>query len=265
MTDEKTTYERWIPSRRSVMKTGALITAGSALGLSAPASAQNDTQQALMLDEQWRSGSIFRVVSPPLEDPPQVATSDLIEGRTAQVIEYFNTEEEVFLFLPEDAQPLEEGELYVLSDEFSTPDTGDQYTVAGLLRVQFSPLGQEDFPFDIEEDTDIEFLDGGGEAAVRPRNFFSGALFQITSGPQGWVPEDVADSGFFTNYETHHARYLGTGDTFLFFPQEDAAVSQDQLYLMRDEFEFFDPEGNLVASEFDPVDQESVTINEEFL
>lgn len=262
--------------RRWFVKAGALTSGALALGLSGGATAQQtetptddgvsddaEYHQALTFNDEFRSGAVFRVLSPELEEQPLTDTEAAIDDWSVRVIEYFNTQEEVYLLLPPAAQ-VEEGELYVFSDESSraTGISDDD----NLVRVRYRPLGQEDFPFQLEEGEDFDLLDeGGGEAAVRPANFFSGALFRITSGPQGWVPEDIEESGVFTDYDTVHAEYLGTNDQFRFFPQEDAEIQQGRLYVMWEEFEFVDPAGNTVAAEFDAVDEESLTVDDEFL
>lgn len=260
-------------SRRRFLKAGALTSGALALGLPGGATAQQtetptaappgegDWRSAVMFADEFHAGAVFRVASPELEGLPQLENQDALGLRSVRVIEYFNTNEEDYLFLPADAQ-VQEGELYVFDDALApvADGAGD-----GLVEVQYRPLGQAGFPFQLEEGEQFELGEGGGEAAVRPSDFFSGALFRVTSGPQGWVPPDVADSGPFTDYATHHASYLGTDDEFLLFPQEDASVEVGRLYVMWEEFEFFDPAGNLVTTEFDVVNEESVTVDDAFL
>lgn len=264
-------------SRRRFVKTGALTSGALALGLVGNAAAQQtetptgdggdgdeEFRRAAMFSDEFYSGAVFRVVSPNLENQPLVTDPGGLQDWNVRVIEYFNTNEENYLFLPPDAQ-VQEGDLYVFDDAFTPFDDVD-VDDEDLVVAPYRPLGQEDFPFELEEGTDFELVDeGGGEAAVRPQDFYSGGLFRITSGPQGWVPADVADSGLFTDYDTVHAEYLGTNDEFLFFPQEGAAVEQGRLYVMWDEFEFLDPVGNLVATEFDVVNEGSLTVDDEFL
>lgn len=261
-------------SRRWFVKAGALTSGALALGLSGGAAAQQtetptaappgegDWRSAIMFADEFHAGAVFRVSSPELEGLPQLDNQDALGLRSVRIVEYFNTNEENYLFLPADAQ-VQEGGLYVFDDALApvSDAAGD-----GLVEVQYRPLGQDGFPFQLEEGEQFELGDdGGGEAAVRPSNFFSGALFRVTSGPQGWVPPDVAESGLFTDYVTHHASYLGTDDEFLFFAQEDASVEVGRLYVMWEEFEFFDPAGDLVTTEFDVVNEESVTVDDAFL
>lgn len=262
-------------SRRRFMKAGAVTSTTLGLGATGTAAAQNDSdsgggdggaqyREAIAPDETYFSGAIFRVVSPPLKDAPVGGNLDVLQNYDARVIEYFNTNEEGFLFVPKDAA-ITEGEVYVFDDRLGERP-GDRLAVEDFLRVRYRPLTDADLPFEIEEDEDFEILEGGGgEAAVRPDDFYSKALFEITSGPQGWLPQDAEQSGLLTDYNTVHAQYLGTNQRFFFFPQEGAQTETGQLYVMRDEAEFFDPAGNLVAVEFNPIDEGSLTFDDEFI
>lgn len=221
-------------------------------------------REAISTDETYFSGAVFRVVSPPLRDAPVVDDPEVLENYDTRVIEYFNTNDEGYLFVPQDAA-IEEGEQFVFDDRLSSP-TEDDLAAENLVQVQYRPLTEADLPFEFEQGEDFEILDeSGGEGALRPDDFFSRAVFEITSGPQGWLPEDAEQSGLFTDYDTLHANYLGMDNRFLLFAQEGAQTETGQLYVMRDEFELFDPAGNLVAIEFDPVDEESLTFDDEFL
>lgn len=185
-------------SRRWFVKTGAVTSGALALGLSGGAAAQQtetpteeptetpsgdqpDWRQAFMFSDEFHAGTVFRVVSPVLEDPPAAETPPAVEDWSVRVIEYFNTNQEEYLFVPPDAN-LEEGELYRLGDQFVPATNGAR----GLMEVEYRPLDAEELQFDLEEGDEFELLDeGGGEAAVRPRNFFTNTLFRVTSGPQG--------------------------------------------------------------------------------
>ena len=259
-------------TRRRVIRTGAATVGAFALGVPGSTTAQESGddaadvsfRDAISTRETYFSGAIFRVVSPPLENTPAVQNTEPIRNHSVRVIEYFNTNEEGYLFLPQSAQ-VERGQVYVFDDRLG-PSTRAELPAANLVRVQFRPLGQSDLPFELDEDEDFEYLEnGGGEAAVRPDDFYASALFEITSGAQGWFPQDIEQSGLFTDYNTVHARYLGTNQRFLLFAQEAAGTNTGQLYVMRDESEIFDPAGNLVAAEFNPVDENSLTFDEDFL
>jgi len=258
-------------SRRTVLKASGAATVASLLGFSGGAVAQEgdgDGNQGgmtgYMFNDEVRPGAVFRVASPELVDQPNVneaVAGALPTGSTTRVVEYFNTQEEATLLLPGEAD-VEEGELYQFTETLQFVDGAGS---EGLVRVEFQPVDDEDFPFDLVESDEVEILDEGGEGAVRPRSFSAGAVFRVTSGPQGWVPDDVAQSGYFTEYNTRHAEYLGTDDEFLCFPQEDAEVETDAIYTVESEWELFDPVGNLVTVEFSRVEEDSIPIDDEFL
>lgn len=249
--------------------TGALLGAtGSATAQETPTEGGDGAdeqrfQEAITTTNEFTSGAIFRVASPQLEDAPPV-DADVVQNYGVRIIEYFNTNEEIYLFVPPDAQ-IEQGELYIFDDMVSSP-TENELAADNLVRVEYRPIQQEGLPFEYEEGEDFEIIDNeGGEAAVRPDDFYSKALFEITSGAQGWVPQDVEQSGLFTDYNTVHATYLGTNRRFPLFAQEAARTETGQLYVMREESEIFDPAGNLVAAEFDSVDEDSLTFDDDFL
>lgn len=261
-------------SRRTVLKAGGVATVASLLGFSGSAMAQEggdggdgssqDGMTAWLFNDEVRPGSVFRVASPELADQPNVneeVAGALPSGSTTRIIEYFNTAEEATMLLPSDSD-VQEGELYQFTETMQFVEGGGG---EGLVRAEFRPVQTEDFPFDLSSNDDVEILDEGGEGAVRPRNFSAGSIFRVTSGEQGWVPDDVAQSGYFTEYNTRHAEYLGTDDEFLFFPQEDAEVETDALYTVEEEWELFDPVGNLVAVEFSRVEGDSLPVDDEFL
>lgn len=262
-------------SRRWFVTAGAITSAALGFGVIGNAGAQNSTaegetdqtdqgqlREAYTTGETYFSGTVFRVVSPPLQDAP-VDAPDRLQDHSVHVIEFFNTNEEGYLFVPQDTR-IEEGEKYVF-DQWEAPIQTEVGT-SEVVRVQYRPLTESDLPFELEVGEDFDVLDdSGGEAAVRPDNFFSSAPFTITSGPQGWVPPDVEQSGLFTDYNTHHAEYFGTNEQFLLFAQEAAETEQGRLYVMRDESEIFDPAGNLVAAEFDAIDEDTFTIDRDAL
>lgn len=263
-------------SRRRFMKTGAITSATLGLGATRSVTAQETAAQngngntdrrfrnAITTRGAYFSGAVFRVVSPPLKDTPAVRNPDLLKNYNTRVIEHFNTNDQGYLFIPKDSA-VTEGEVYVFDDRLGD-QREDELATDDLLLVQYRPLTDADLPFEIEADEDFEILEGGGgEAAVRPDDFYSKALFEITSGAQGWLPQDVEQSGLFTDYNTVHAQYLGTMQQFLLFAQEGAQTDTGQLYVMRDEAEIFDPAGNLVATEFTPIDEGSLTFDDEFL
>jgi hypothetical protein len=260
-------------SRRSILKAGGAATLASLVGLSGSAVAQEGDgggnqsgTSAWMFNDEARPGAVFRVQSPELEEPPSLDAvegdaAQALEGVSVRVVEYFNTNEEVLLFLPPDVQ-VEEGELYQLSENLQFVDGGG---AEGIVQVQFQTVDDQEFTFDLVDNNQVEVLDEGGEGALRPRNFSPGSIFRVVSGQQGWVPDDVAQSGLFTDYNTHHAQYLGADDEFLFFPQEDATVEDGAIYTVQEEWELFNPAGNLVAVEFNRVNEDSVPIEDQYL
>lgn len=264
-------------SRRRFLTVGA-VTAGALPFVAGRTAAQETSSEngngetdggsefrnAIASRDSFYSGAVFRVVSPPLENAPSIEEIDALRNHVAYTIELFNTNEEGLLYVPQDVR-LEKGEQYVYDDRLSSP-TEQELTVNDFVRVQFRRLTDADLPFEFARPEDFDVLeDSGGEAAVRPDNFYSGAMFRITSGAQGWVPDDVGQSGLFTDYNTVHAEYVGTNHRFLLFAQEAATTETGQTYVMRDEPELFDPAGNLVATEFNTVDEDSITIDDEFL
>lgn len=269
--------DKFSNSRRSILKTGALASAASVLGVSGSAVAQEsdpgdeegtdtdgdgNTIDGYMFSDEYRPGAVVRISSSSLEQIPRVDNSaEIMEDREARVVEFFNTFEESYLFLPTGAQ-VEIGDLYVLGEGGEWVNEGP--TGDDLVTVSVEPLQQEDFVFDGRDESEL-FEEGGGEAAVRPYNFYAGSMFRITSEPLGWLPDDVEESGLFTDYNARHAEYLGVSDEFLFFPQEDAEVETDAVYVMEDEFELFRPEGNLVAADFNQIDEETIPWDEDWL
>ena len=269
--------ERLHSSRRSVLKASGAATVASLLGVAGSAAAQEgdgdggngggtnqDTTRGWMFNDEVRPGAVFRVKSLPLDERPSIAddaAQSLPQNPTTHIIEYFNTAEEATLILPS-GTGVEQGELYQFDQSMQFVDGG---AAEGLVQVQFQPLGEQGFPFDLADNNQVEVLDEGGEGAVRPRNFSGGSIFRVTSGPQGWVPNDVAQSGAFTSYNTRYAEYLGTDDEFLFFPQEDAEVQTDALYTVESEWELLDPAGNLVAVQFNRVREDSIPIDDQYL
>lgn len=256
-----------------MLKTGGVATLASVLGFSGSVVAQEggdgegstqDGMTAWLFNDEICPGAVFRVASPELADQPNVneaVAGVLPSGSTTRVIEYFNTAEEATMLLPSESE-VQEGERYQFTEtaQFVEGAGGE-----GLVRAEFQPVEDEDFPFDLVDSDEVEILDEGGEGAVRPRNFAAGGIFRVTSGEQGWVPDDVAQSGYFTDYNTHHAEYLGTDDEFLFFPQEDAEVETNALYTVEEDWELFDPVGNLVALEFSRVEEDSIPVDDDFL
>lgn len=255
-------------SRRTVIEASSAATATTALGLFGATSAHGQTTEAdggggdgtdahaWVSIGKFRGGAIIRVESPPIDETPAIegAGGPDIERPTGRIVQYFNTGEETLVYLPGSAT-LEQGALYHLTEDYQLTENGDGRS---FVRVGIRRLDNQDLAFDLT-DEDLELVtDSGGEAAIRPRDFSAGALFRLTSAPLGWVPTDVVQSGYFSEYDTRRAQYVGIDDGFLFFPQEAAQVQTDVLYVLHDEFELLNPAGNLVAASFRRVSEESL-------
>jgi hypothetical protein len=94
---------------------------------------------------------------------------------------------------------------------------------------------------------------------VQSSDFFAGSLVEITSSVVDWTPRpDVQGSDIFSDYNTRYARYLNTNDEVLIYPAEAAEVEQGGVYMIRDEFDITDPEGQLVTTDLDRVNEEDL-------
>jgi hypothetical protein len=267
-----------VDSRRSFIQKGVAASSALALGLTGSAAAQDngttgsptgggnvgDGGKALMFNDEFRPGAQFRVKSPVVEQNPDVEgvqEGDIWSEYNTRIIEYLNTNEEVYFFPAQEAE-IQQGNVYELERNFSlfADDTNDQ----GVISVEFDPVPENDvlFPGDDGQLTpgeDFEILDGGGKALVRLQNYNPGALMQITSGVVEWSPRaDVQGSGLFSTYNTRYGKFLNTNDEFLFYPAEDASVQEGQTYVMGREFDITDPEGNLVTIDLERVNEDDL-------
>lgn len=162
-------------------------------------------------------------------------------------------------------EPVPEEELYVAVRDDQTPgegtatpgtDTDTAQTPTTDTATAQTPTTGGDEDVLLEPEEDFALADGGGKALIRPNNFYPGGLFQVTSDVVEWTPrEDVAGSDIFSEYNTRIGEYLGTREDFEFYPAHEAAVETGGVYVMRDEFDITDPEGNLVTISFDRVDE----------
>lgn len=274
-------------SRRSFLKTGALTSGAFALGVAAPgfASSQEDPDgddgtatatptttpdgdgadggKALMFNNEFRPNARFRVKSPVLERNPDVEgvqEGDIWSDYNTRVIEYLNTNEEVFFFPADDAE-VQQGQVYELNREFSlfADDTADE----GVISVSFEPVGEDDVLFDddnqLEPGTDYGITAGGGKALVHVSNFAPNGLLRVTSDVVDWVPRPaVQGSDIFSEYNSRHAEFLNVNDEFLLYPAHAAEIDQGAVYVMRDEFDVTDPEGLLVTADLDRVNEDDL-------
>jgi len=253
-------------SRRSFMKKSAVASGGLALGVGGTgtvAAQDGDAAEggkALMFNDAFRPGAQFRVVSPVIEQQPDVSgvnQGDIWSNYNTRAIQFLNTNEQVLLFPAHDAE-VKQGQVYELQKNFSlfADDTNDQ----GIISVSFEPVG-EDEVFDDEFDV---LDDGGGKALVKRDVFRPNALFRVTSGVVKWTPNDnVQGTDLFSDYNTRFAEYLNAGNQFMFYPAQAAELKQGAIYVMSDEFDVTDPEGNLMTVDFDRVDE--ATLNDGLL
>lgn len=278
--------------RRSFLKRGALAAGALSLGLGGGTAAAQDggtgtstpsgggtttpseggttptggSGEALMYSDEFRPGAQFRVVSPPIEQNPDVegafqGSGSMWAEHSTRMIEYLNTNEQVYFFPPYNSN-LEQGRVYELQENFS-PASNDTASEA-IVSVRYHRVGDEDvlIPHDdnqLNPGEDFQVIGGGGKALVRPNNFFPGSLLQITSGVVDWSPrEDVQGSGFFSSYNTRHAEYLNTGDEFTLYTAQSGEFQQGGVYLLSDEFDITDPEGNLLTVQLERVNEDDL-------
>lgn len=267
---------QFVDSRRSFLQKGALASGVAALGLGGAGLSSGQTDEdgtatsdgdvaeggkALMFNDEFRPGAQFRVKSPVVEQNPEVRGVEqgaIFSEYNTRIIEYLNTDEDVYFFPAEDAE-VEQGVIYELRDNFTLFD--DDAADSGVIDVRFDPVAEEDYLIpdndnQLDPQDDYGIIDGGGKALVQSSNFFAGALVEITSGVVEWTPRpDVQGSDIFSEYNTRHARYLNTNDGFAIYPAEAADVEQGGVYVVRNEFDVTDPEGQLVTADLDRVDE----------
>lgn len=260
-------------TRRSFLTKGALA-AGAAVGLAgcsqlrgqeAPANGTATDSptgtdapgkgggKALMFNTEFRGGAQFRVVSPVIEQRPDVEgvqEDDVFSEYNTRVIEYLNTDEDVTFFPAHDAQ-VQQGRVYELHDNFTL--FSDETNDAGIIDVRFTRVGEQQ-AFDPDDWAVVE--DGGGKALVRWNEYRPGAVFKITSGVVEWTPrDDVQESDVFSGYNTRFAEWVNTQDDFQVYPAQDAQVQRGAHYRMTGEFDVTDPEGNLVTVDLERVER----------
>ena len=244
-------------SRRTVIKGGLAAAGGLALGAAGvdAAAAQDPGGKALMFNDEYRPGAAFRVVSPVIEETPDVEAvqeQNVFGDTNTRVIEYLNTGERV-LFFPVESAMVEQGRIY----EFSPDDLSVFQGEEGLVSVGFDL--RQDVTGTVDPHDDYEVIDGGGRALVAISNFYPDALFRVESDVVDWKPrQDVAGSDLFTEYNTRLAEYRNSSDEFLLYPAHSATVERGALYVMRREFDVTEPEGKLATAQFARVDESRV-------
>lgn len=215
--------------------------------------AQETGGDGLMFTDEYYSEAQFRVTSPVLnEDPDIEGLSEIWNDYNTRMIEYLNTNEEVYLFSTEDAE-IEEGNVYEFGDNISLFDPGE------LIAVDFGAIGDDDYTSPYRSD-DYATTEGGGQALMRTQQFNAGALLQITSEVVEWSPrEAVQGTDIFTAYNTRHAKYLNTNDQFTIYPAQDADIEMDTVYEVTDQFEITDAEANLVTADLEAIDEDELS------
>lgn len=244
-----------------MLKKGALASSALLVGLSSTGAVaaqddgsneQNTGGDGLMYTDEYHSQAQFRITSPVIEENPDVGgVSDLWADYNTRMIEYLNTNEQMYFFPAEDAD-VSEGDVYEFGESFTLFDPGE------FIETDFMPIDEESeeyYPYGGDYDT----VDGGGQALVRFQNANTSALLQITSEVVEWSPrEDVQGTDIFTDYNTRHATYLNTNDQFTIYPSQDADIQVDTVYEVSDQFEITDAEGNLVTVDLEEVDDDEV-------
>ncbi|MDG5776797.1 twin-arginine translocation signal domain-containing protein [Haloarculaceae archaeon H-GB2-1] len=266
-------------SRRRFLQRSALAGSALALGVPGTTAAQETTEsetttsgggaatgggKAQMFNDEFRPGAQFRVKSPVIEQHPQidgVSEGNFWSEYNTRIIEYLNTNEEVYFF-PAEAAEIQQGSVYELQTNFTlfADDVADE----GVITVSFDEVGDDDVLVDTDDnqlvpDDDFDVIEGGGKALVRGKNFFPGALLELTSGVVDWTPrEEVQESDIFSEYNTRHAEYLNTNDEFTIYPAEAADVTEGGIYVVREEFDVTDPAGLLVTADLDRVNEDDL-------
>lgn len=256
-------------SRRSFLRKGSLTTGVLAIGLSSTGgvaaqngratNGQRSGPEALMVKDEFRPGALFRVKSQVLQQTPEiegVAEGEIGNRYNVRIIEYLNTDEEVYFFPTKGAQ-VRQGEVYQFQSGFRMADDPSE----SLITVGFEPFAQQltNDENQLQPGSDLEVVEGGGKALVRVDNFIPGALIVITTGIIDFVPPaDVQGSDIASEYDSRLAEFLNTGEDLLVFTAHAAEIEQGGVYVIRDEFDITDPEGNLVTIELDRVRKSDV-------
>lgn len=239
-------------SRRTVLKKGGVL-AGVGLGVHRGGVASQagpiPVGKAFMFSDEYRPGARFRVVSPVIEESPDVGAiqdQDVWSEADTRVIEYLNTGERVSFFPIEQAD-VQRGTVYEFSPGTLSLFDRDE----GIVSCEYHfPAANAD-PGQLRTD-DTE--DGGGEALIAANNFYPGARFRIISGVIGWTPAgDPGGTDPYSGYATRYGEYLNANDEFLLYPAESAAVEHGDVYRMPGDFEAVATEDRLFAVEFDRV------------
>ena len=267
MTNHENETER--RSRRSFLRTGALLSGGLAVGdASAEGGRGNPSRQGrnevLLFRNELRPGARFYVVSPAIRPTPDLegAPERVLRTHDVRVAEYLSDGRKVLLLLDTDVS-IEQGPIYELGREFA-PYGGDDR--GGLRRGSFelvrrarivglNPGGDMGF----QGDEDFEQLEGGGKALVRARELYPRSHVRIVSERIPDPPSDTVEgSGIFSAYDMWLGEYWGTNYQFPIYPAHEAEVQRREVYWMIREADATDPEGRLRTVNLSRVDESSL-------
>lgn len=274
-------------SRRSFIRKGALTSGGLALGTRSidrvaaqatrtPTADDDESDEGseprtgLMFNHEYHPGAQFGVVSPPIQELPDLTDGEgtggeevdrVLDGYQLRMVEYVNTGERAQLFLGEDVG-VEQGKVYELARIFSVFPSAP---AKGLVSVEFDPVPDRNVLLDEdpnpgwEPGRDFDLVEGGGTALISGYRFYPGALFRIDTGVIEWIPrENVRRAVDSVAYNTRLAEYLGTNMNFVFYTTDDFQPEIDAVYVMRDDAEMVDPPGRLYTIQFSRVDEDDL-------
>lgn len=267
-------------SRRTVLRTGGIVSGGLVLGLSGTSGTaatvdgngvdrgaadggvgrqQPPVGKAFMFNDEFRPGARFRVVSPVIEAKPDVEAiqeQDVWTSANTRIIEYRNTGERVSLF-PIQQADVERGEVYEFSSHTLALFDRDEGIVSCEYALPASGTGGDGAADATGEDGAT--VEGGGKVLVVANNFYPGARFRVVSDVVEWAPQaNVRGSDPFSEYDTRYGEYLNSSDEFLFYPAHSADFERGGVYVMHDEFDVTNPEGALLTADVDRVDPASL-------
>lgn len=200
MTDDETILDRLTgeSTRRSVLKSGALATAGA--GLAGATSGSGVAQEGdgegdgVVGDQNWRKGIMavtqfqptarFIITSPVIEWSPNVEEiqDNLWSEYNTRVVRYLNSNEQVLFWQAQDAQVPEFNQQagYVVDAEGDTFQEGRPQPEIFRMRAESSPLGASGYVTvnfaPVGEDEENQFFDDEGDVFFEDDNEDEGAV-----------------------------------------------------------------------------------------
>lgn len=253
-------------SRRELLRAGGIVSGGLLLAGCAgrdegpggsegtlDTTDQDVVGKAFMFVSEYRPGAKFRVVSPVVEESPDVEgiqEQDVWAEANTRFIEYLNTGERVSLFPIRQAN-IEQGEVYELSTHTMSLFGREE----GIVSIEYERPDEEA----VVATKDVETVEGGGKALVRTNNVHPGSMFEVISGVVDWRPqEDVRQSDVFAEYNTRYGEYLNANDEFLFYPAGSASIEEGAVYVVREQMDLSSPGDAMVTVDLDRVDEASL-------